>query len=182
MARCLPDGVCHFYLAAMIKLASRFLWVGTALALSHCGVVGYKGELMGGPEPQARKHAIASEPTGDFYYGRRYHVHKTRFWGYLREPRQPWNKAKLVMMREDRMKVPDRLPEESVVGESFGYDQNFEYRIRGYYTGRMAYDPNSNQILPEFMLTGYELINSDPGWLFTPEDRYHPKYISLRPR
>lgn len=137
---------------------------------------------MGGPSVEQRQQAIANEPTGDFYYGRRYHIEKTRFWGYLREPRQPWSQAQLVMMREDRMRVPDRLPEDGPKGQRHGYDQNFEYRIEGYYTGNRAYDPNSNQILPQFMLTGYELVDPDPGWIFTPEDRYHPKRITLRPR
>ena len=126
--------------------------------------------------------AIASEPTGNFYYGRRYHVEKTRFWGYLRQPRQSPMMAKLVMIREDQKLVPDRLPEEGPKGERFGFDQNYEYRIWGYYTGGKAYDPNSNQILPEFMLTDYELVETEPGWLFSPEDRYHPKKVSLRPR
>lgn len=141
-----------------------------------------QGELMGGPTPEQRRMQIASEPTGDFYYGRRYHVEKTRFWGYLRKPREPWNSAELVMMREDRKRVPDRLPEDGPEGRRHGYDQNYEYRIEGYYTGRDAYDPNSNQILPEFMLTDYELLDRDPGWIFTPEDRYHPKRVNLRPR
>ena len=57
---------------------------------------------LGGPTVEERDARIATEPTGDFYYGRRYFVEKTRFWGYLRQPRQPWNRAKLVIMREDK--------------------------------------------------------------------------------
>ncbi|MGA0845094.1 MAG: hypothetical protein ACO3RV_01015 [Luteolibacter sp.] len=136
---------------------------------------------LSGPEPEIRQAQIANEATGNFYYGRRYHVAKTRFWGYLREPRQSANHAKLVMMREDLKKVPDRLPEDGPPGERHGYDNNYEYRIHGYYTGRMAYDPNSNQFLPEFMLTGYQLLNRRPGWLFSPKDHYDPLRITLRP-
>ena len=40
------------------------------------------------PTVSDRKAQIAAEPRGDFYYGRRYFVEKTRFWGYLREPGQ----------------------------------------------------------------------------------------------
>ena len=47
-------------------------------------------------------------------------------------------------------------------------DHNFEYKIMGHYSGREAYDPTSNMILPEFVLQGYELIDADPGWLFDP--------------
>jgi hypothetical protein len=136
---------------------------------------------LGGPTVEERNAKIAAEPTGEFYYGRRYFVEKTRFWGYLREPRQPWSTAKLVMMREDRLKAPDRLPEDGPSGARYAFDQNFEYRIRGHYTGRQAYDPNSNQILPEFMLTGYELLDRNPGWLFHPSDRYHRHRITMMP-
>ena len=160
-----------------------FFLMATALVVlmfSQCAP--HRGVLMGGPTLEERQLAIASEPVGDFYIGRRYHIDKTRFWGYLRRPRQPWSTAKLVMMREDQVLVPDRLPEEGPKGERHGFDQNFEYRVTGYYTGRKAYDPNTNQILPQFMPTGFELIQRDAGWIFTPEDRYHPKRVSLRPR
>ena len=162
-----------------------FMLVVTVFAvfgLCQCNPMGGQGQLMGGPTIEERTIAIANEPTGDFYYGRRYHVDKTRFWGYLRKPRQPWRTAKLVMLRQDKLRVPDRLPEDGPKGQRHAYDQNYEYRIEGYYTGRKAYDPNSNQILPEFMLTGFELRDQDPGWIFSPEDRYHPKKVSLRPR
>jgi hypothetical protein len=131
---------------------------------------------------EERNAKIANEPTGDFYYGRRYYVEKTRFWGYLREPRQSANRAKLVLFREDRKKNPDRLPENGPPGQRYGFDQNYEYRIRGNYTGEKAYDPNSNQFLPVFMLTDYELIDRQPGWLFRPDDRYDRYRITILPR
>lgn len=150
--------------------------------LSHCGTASFGGGNLGGPSVEERNASIASEQTGDFHYGRRYYVEKTRFWGYLREPRQPWSRAKLVMMREDRKRVPDRLPETGPPGQRYGFDNNYEYRIRGHYTGRDVYDPNSNQFLPEFMLTGYELLERQPGWLFRPDDRYDPVRITMLPR
>ena len=125
---------------------------------------------------------IASEATGSFYYGRRYFVQKTRFWGYLREPRQPWSSAKLVIMRENRKTTPDRLPEGGPPGGRYGFDQNHEYKIWGNYTGRTVYEPNSNQFLPEFMLTQYELVDRQPGWLFRPDDQYDPLRITVVPR
>lgn len=136
---------------------------------------------MGGPTLEERQAAIAAEPTGDHFIGRRYYVEKTRFWGYVRKPRESWNKAKLVVMREDKKRQPDRLPE-SGVGRVYGYDQNFEYKLRGYLTGNKVYDPNSNQILPEFMLTGCEVLDRNPGWLFRPDDRYDRYRITLQPR
>lgn len=136
---------------------------------------------MGGPTVEERNAAIASEATGDFYYGRRYHVYKTRFWGYLRNPRQSADQAKLVIFREDYKLSPDRLPENNPSGQSYGFDQNYEYRIHGKYTGESAYDPNSNQFLPVFLLTDYELVRRDPGWLFSPADHYHFLRVTLRP-
>ena len=48
--------------------------------------------------------------------------------------------------------------------------------------GREAYEPNSNQFLPEFMLTGYEVVDRQPGWLFRPDDRYDRFRITMVPR
>jgi hypothetical protein len=165
---------------------TKWLWksalsVPMCVLLSHCGATMGGGNL-GGPTVEERNAAIAAEPTGSFYYGRRYYVEKTRFWGYLREPRQPWSRAKLVIMREDRKSTPDRLSESGPPGARYGYDNNYDYRIQGHYTGNKAYDPNSNQFLPEFMLTGYELLDSKPGWLFSPSDRYDRYRITLLPR
>ena len=153
-----------------------------ALVLSHCGPMTSGSGNMGGPTVEERNANIASEPTGDFYIGRRYYVEKTRFWGYVRKPRQPWSRARLVMMLEDRKTQPDRLPETGPAGRRYGFDNNFEYRLRGEFTGNEAYDPNSNQFLPVFRLTGYELLDRNPGWLFAPDDRYDPKRVTLSPR
>lgn len=136
---------------------------------------------MGGPSIEQRQVAIANEPAGEHFYGRRYFVKKTRFWGYVRKPQEAWSKAKLVIIREDRMKAPDRLHEDGPKFQRYGYDSNYEYLLRGFYTGKEAYDPNSNQFLPEFMLTSYELKNSKPGWLFSPKDKYDIYRITLRP-
>ncbi|WP_265594072.1 hypothetical protein [Haloferula sp. BvORR071] len=137
---------------------------------------------MGGPTVEARKAAIASEPTGDFFYGRRYYIQKTRFWGYVRRPGQSWDKSKLVIIKEDRKRQPDRLNENGPEGQRYGYDNNYEYKLQGYFTGAESYDPNSNQFLQTFMLTGYEVVNRNPGWLFRPDDRYDPYRITVYPR
>lgn len=149
--------------------------------LTQCGGVSGSGNL-GGPTIEERQASIASEPTGNFYYGRRYFVEKTRFWGYLREPRQPWSRAKLVIMSESLKKNPDRLPENGPPGQRYAYDNNFEYRIHGRYTGETGYEPNSNQFLPVFQITSYELLNRQPGWLFRPDDRYDRFRITMVPR
>jgi hypothetical protein len=167
----------------MPNAQARFLILTAAcVLLTQCGSGTLGTGNMGGPTVEERTAKISSEPTGDFFYGRRYFVEKTRFWGYLRQPRQPWSRAKLVIMREDQMKNPDRLPENGPAGQRYSADHNFDYRLRGRYTGKQAYDPNSNQFLPEFMLTSYELLDRQPGWLFRPDDRYDRFKITMQPR
>ncbi|MDB4562890.1 hypothetical protein N9085_02145 [Akkermansiaceae bacterium] len=140
------------------------------------------GNLGSHPDRATRKTQIAAEPRGDFYYGRRYYVQKTRFWGYLRKPGQSAQSAKLVIFNESKKRNPDRFPEDGPADRRYGFDQNYEYKIYGNYTGRTLYEPNSNQILPEFMLTRYELVNKDPGWLFSPADSYSSTRVTLIPR
>lgn len=172
-----------FHATGMAKSWMRLLGIIVlVLTQSRCGISSGGPGNMGGPTQEERNAKIASEPTGSFYYGRRYFVEKTRFWGYLRQPRQDWNRAKLVMMREDKMRVPDRFPEDGPPDRRYAMDNNYEYRIRGNFTGKQVYDPNSNQFLPEFMLTGYELLDRNPGWLFRPNDRYNRFRMTLMPR
>lgn len=166
-----------------MSISSRLLLLlSSCIFLTQCATSSLQNGNLGGPTLEERNAQIANEPTGDFFYGRRYFVEKTRFWGYVRQPRQSWNKAKLVMMREDRKHSPDRLPENGPPGQRYGHDSNQEYRLYGAYTGQQAYDPNSNQFLPEFMLSRYELINPKPGWLFRPDDRYDSVRITMMPR
>jgi hypothetical protein len=58
----------------------------------------------------------------------------------------------------DRTATPGRIP---VPGE----DHNFEYTVRGQFTGRTAYDPNSDLILPTFAARRFTLTNRSPGSL-----------------
>lgn len=165
----------RFGLRVVMLLAA--CWV-----LTQCGAGSGGVGNMGGPTVEERTARIASEPTGDFFYGRRYFVEKTRFWGYLRKPREPWKRAKLVIFKEDRKTNPDRLPEDGPPGQRYAFDNNHEYRIWGNFTGKEAYEPNSNQFLPVFMLTRYEVVDRNPGWLFTPSDRYDRFQITVYPR
>ncbi len=150
--------------------------------LTQCATSSLGSGNLGGPTVEERNARIATEPTGDFFYGRRYFVEKTRFWGYVRQPRQSWSRAKLVIIREDKKTSPDRLSENGAPGQRYAFDNNYEYKLRGYYTGEQAYDPNSNQFLPQFMLTGYEVLDRKPGWLFRPDDRDDRLRVTMIPR
>jgi len=166
-----------------MRFSLVFFTLVVTLVLSNCGgpVGGYTvaPPNMDGPTVAERNAQIAAEEPGSYYIGRRYYTKNTRFWGYLRKPRQPWSQAKLVMMNEWSKKAPDRLPETRNGG--YGYDNNYEYRISGNYTGDKVYEPNSDQFLPEFRLKGYKVIDKDPGWIFTPADRYDPMRVTLIP-
>jgi len=154
----------------------------TSAGSSHGNLVEYStvGKIMAThPTVAQRESDISSEQTGSHYIGRRYSVNNTTFWGYLRKPKKSWDTSRMVVMNEDSKLVPDRLPESGAT-QNYRFDQNYEYKIWGNYTGETIYEPNSNLFLPEFKLKSYELINKDPGWIFSPADRYDPEAITLR--
>src|SRR6266481_8623776 len=103
---------------------------------------------------------IATEPPGDYYIGRRYYKPDFKFWGYVRSPGQPWSTAQLVMLNEKQKLAPDR---ERV---DIGSDNNYEYKLYGYFSGDKVYEPASNGIYPEFVLKGYEIISTTPPPIF----------------
>lgn len=147
------------------------------LLLTGCATTG------GGPELAARNQQIAAEPPGDYWIGRRVAGMHTRFWGYIRRPRQTWDRAQLVILNEREKRAPDRLPEMPTAGQrAFRFDNNREYRLKGRLTGREVYDPNSNKILPEFLLLDYEEINASPGFLFHPREKRDAFGIPRPPR
>jgi hypothetical protein len=103
---------------------------------------------------------IAAEPPGDYFIGRRYFKPNFKFWGYVRQPGQPWSTAQLVMLNEKQKLAPDR---ERL---SFGSDNNYEYKLYGYFSGDKVYEPASDGVYPEFVLKGYEEISTNPPPIF----------------
>lgn len=103
---------------------------------------------------------IANEPAGDYFIGRRFYRRYYFFWGYIRQPRQPWSSSRLVMMNEQKKLAPDREVNRP------GFDNNYEYRLQGYFSGQTVYEPASNSFYPEFVLTGYKLLSNQPRQIF----------------
>ncbi len=103
---------------------------------------------------------IQQEPPGDYFIGRRYYKRDYKFWGYVRRPGQPWSTAQLVMLNENQKLAPDR---EQI---NFGFDNGYEYKLSGFFSGDKVYEPASNGIYPEFVLKGYELISTNPAPIF----------------
>src|SRR5213595_926973 len=122
----------------------------------------------------AMQQQIASEPPGDYYIGRRYYKPDFKFWGYVRSPGQPWSTAELVMLNEKQKLAPDR---ERV---DIGSDNNYEYKLYGYFSGDKVYEPASNGIYPEFVLKGYELISTTPSPIFRSQMSGHSSPTDLR--
>jgi len=126
--------------------------------------------LLGGCETtpagiQAAKVAMAqnyaAETPGDYFIGRRYYKPDFKFWGYVRRPGQPWSESQLVMLNEKQKLAPDRERLD------FGSDNNYEYKLYGYFSGDKVYEPASNTIYPEFVLKGYEVISTSPPPIFS---------------
>ena len=127
---------------------------------------------------EERRLSIMSEPRGDYFIGRRFHIEHTQFWGYIRRPGQSWDDSRLVLINENRKLAPDRLPEMPLDGgPAHGFDHNREYKMTGHFSGRKIYDPNSDLYLPEFMLTGWEVSNESPGWLFNPKEKGDSQHL-----
>src|SRR5205807_10275802 len=116
---------------------------------------------------------IAAEPAGDYFIGRRYYKPDYKFWGYIRRPGQPWSTAELVMLNEKEKLAPDRERLE------FGSDNNYEYKLYGYFSGDKVYEPASNSVYPEFVLKGYELISTNPPPIFISQIRGKPNPTEL---
>ena len=138
-------------------------------------------------EPQGIQQAkvqmaqrIAAEPTGDFYIARRYFKKDFKIWGYVRRPQQPWSQAQLVMLNEKQKLAPDRAQ------VNFGFDNNYEYKLYGYFSGDKVYEPASNRVYPEFILKNYELISTNPPPIFRSQmsgraDAATTRYMIERP-
>ena len=116
---------------------------------------------------------IAAE-SGDYYIGRRYYKPDYKFWGYVRKAGQPWSTAELVMLNEKEKLAPDRERLE------IGSDNNYEYKLYGYFSGDKVYEPASNGIYPEFVLKGYELISANPPPIFKSQMSGHSSLTDLR--
>ena len=110
----------------------------------------------------AQRQAAYAEPPGDYYIGRRYFNPNYKFWGYVRKPGESWKSAQLVMLNEKQKLAPDRATNQP------GSDDNYQYRLYGHFTGESVYEPVSNRVLPEFLLTGYTLVDAHPASIFPP--------------
>ncbi len=142
--------------AGAMKLTFRTALIVYLILLGACQTLPNRME-------QARlelAQGIQAEVPGDYFIGRRYFKKEFHFWGYVRRPGQPWKTAQLVVLNEKRRLAPDR--EELRIGS----DNNYEYKLRGYFSGDKVYELVSNRFLPEFVLQDYELRSTNPPPIF----------------
>ncbi len=123
---------------------------------------------------------IAAEQPGDYYVGRRYFKPDFKFWGYIRKPGQPWNSAQLVMLNEKQKLAPDRA------ALKFGSDNNYEYKLTGYFSGDKVYEPASNRLYPEFVVKSFDVISTNPPPIFKSQlsgraDAAQTRYVIEKP-
>ncbi len=134
----------------------RFTALASLLVLAGCQTIpsGLEEARL------ASAQRIQAEPPGDYFMGRRYYRKEFHFWGYIRRPGQPWSTAQLVVLNERQKLAPDRAE------LRIGSDSNYEYRLRGHFTGDKVYELVSNRFLPEFVLRDYEVISTNPPPIF----------------
>jgi hypothetical protein len=109
---------------------------------------------------QSMEESIRQEEPGKYFIGRRYYKRDYKFWGFVRQPGQPWSTAKLVMLNEQTKLAPDRE-----LG-TLGSDNNYEYKLYGEFSGQTVYEPASNGFYPEFVLKAYELRSVAPANIY----------------
>jgi hypothetical protein len=158
--------------------SARFAFLGLALLLTATLFQGCETMTMGSEEAarrQAMNEAIRMEQPGNYFIARRFHKVDYKIWGWVRSPGQPWSTAKLVMLNEQKMLAPDRQQGD------IGIDNNYEYQLSGYYSGDKVYEPASDTIYPEFVLTGYQVRSTNPALIFQDRRETDPKVRMLAP-
>jgi hypothetical protein len=122
---------------SLIQRASLVTLVATAIFQNACQTVDSEA-----PARASMNAAIRAEAPGDYFIGRRMYKSDYKMWGWVREPGKSWTAGKL------------------------GGDNNYEYRLSGRFSGETVYEPASDRFYPEFVLTGYELLNTKPTGIY----------------
>jgi hypothetical protein len=143
----------------------------TAVSFQGC-------ETMGGEDAmrrQAMNEAIRLEQPGDYFIARRFYKKDYKMWGWVRSPGQPWSTAKLVMLNEQKTLAPDRARND------IGFDNNYEYQLKGSFSGETIYEPASDGFYPEFVFQSVEVRSMNPPLIFKEKRQVDPKVRILAP-
>ena len=157
--------------AHLRRAASAFAVLLLVVALQSCETMQSENSIR----REQMNAAIRQEAPGNYFIGRRFYKDDYKMWGWVRQPGQPWSTAKLVMFNEQKVLAPDRQQ------GRLGTDNNFEYRLTGYYSGQMVYEPASDGFYPEFVLTGYEIRGTNRPLIFAEPRETDPAVRLLSP-
>lgn len=146
-----------------------------AAALCGLFLIGCTTVDSNAPARAAMNAAIRAEPPGDYFIGRRMYKRDYKVWGWVREPGHLWNTSRLVMLNEQRMLAPDRQR------HAIGSDHNTEYKLQGHFSGESVYEPASDRIYPEFVLTGAEVLSVSPPDIYQVKQQNDPAVRILMP-
>ena len=165
MARSVPRKSRHLVSLRILALA-----LGAVVVLPGCESID-----TGAASRAAMNEAIRKEPPGNYYIGRRMYKVEYKVWGWVREPGKPWSTAKLVMLNEQRVLAPDRAR------SKIGSDNNYEYRLTGYFSCDTVYEPASNGFYPEFIFLGAEVKSTNPPNIYVQERQKDANVRILQP-
>lgn len=114
-----------------------------------------------------QKFALQDRSKG-YFIGRRMYKVDYKMWGWIRKPGERWGSAKLAILNEQTCLAPDRKR------NRIGFDNNYEYRLEGYFSGQTAYEPASNQFYPEFVLLKATLLSIAPANIYRYKEQLNP--------
>jgi len=150
---------------------TRLFFTSLILAiLTACQIVNPDG-----PARIAMRQAILQEHPGNYFIGRRMYKVDYKMWGWIRKPGQQWSTAQLVMLNEQKCLAPDRQR------NKIGSDNNYEYRLEGYFSGQTVYEPASNGFYPEFVLLKATVLSTSPENIYRYQEELMPEYRLLTP-
>lgn len=97
----------------------------------------------------------ANEPKtpNDYFLGHRYHEEKGGGWGWIKKANEPWSAAKWSAIKE-RPSAGALAPWRKMGKRDA--DHNHEYKLFGYFEKYEAYDPHKDEVMPVFVINGYE--------------------------
>lgn len=145
------------------------------LAATSFGLTGCETVDTEAPARAAMNESIRMEQPGNYFVARRMYKKDYKVWGWVREPGKPWTSARLVMLNEQKKLAPDREKNQ------IGYDNNFEYKVFGYYSGDTVYEPASDGFYPEFVLTGVEIKDTAAPNIYKDRRQTDPAVRILQP-
>ncbi|MDX2225759.1 MAG: hypothetical protein SFY92_01465 [Verrucomicrobiae bacterium] len=131
---------------------NRLLYVG----ISMWALLGGVGDVFSQEQsPEKTAESSPAAPTPEIFVGRRAYEEKFMYWGYVKREGEDWGKNTRLVVFRPEVPIPDQKEGPR------GRDNNYEYKITGYFSGQKAYEPKSDLLMDVFVLQGYEVISTE---------------------